>query len=224
MLRSILTTALLAGLLSGLVVSVVQAVWVTPRILAAEHYEHGHDHGAEGNVSEATADSLRRTVMTTVANVLTGVGFALLLAAGLSMDGGGGWRTGLLWGLGGFAAFTVAPSLGLPPSLPGMPEADLAARQGWWVGAAIATAAALWMLFRRGDRPLWAVAAIALLTLPHLVGAPVLEDGREGPVPVALATAFAQATVVTSLIFWSVLGSVAGLLLERSRATAGVPA
>ena len=30
-----------------------------------------------------------------------------------------GWRQGLLWGLAGFAVFTLAPSLGLPPELPG---------------------------------------------------------------------------------------------------------
>lgn len=216
MLRTILTTALLAGLLGGIVVSVVQVLWVTPLILAAEAYEPGHDHDHSADASGAAAGKAGRTIMTVIANVLTGVGFALLLTAGLARRGASGWRTGLLWGFGGFAAFTLAPSIGLPPALPGLPAAELVARQLWWVGTAVATAAGLWVLFRTDDHPLRAVAAVALLVLPHAIGAPVVEAGHESPVPAALITEFAQATMVASLIFWSVLGSAAGLLLERS--------
>ena len=31
------------------------------------------------------------------------------------------WRQGLFWGFAGFAVFTLAPGLGLPPELPAMP-------------------------------------------------------------------------------------------------------
>ena len=39
-----------------------------------------------------------------------------------------GWRAGLLWGFAGFAVFTLAPGLGLPPELPAMPAAELLPR------------------------------------------------------------------------------------------------
>ena len=47
-----------------------------------------------------------------------------------------------MWGLAGFAVFTIAPGLGLPPELPGVPAAPLLSRQIWWVTAVLATAAA----------------------------------------------------------------------------------
>ena len=48
------------------------------------------------------------------ATLLTAIGFALLLAAALALTGGAGWHRGMLWGLGGYAAFVLAPSIGLP--------------------------------------------------------------------------------------------------------------
>ena len=63
---------------------------------------------------------------TVAANIVTAVGFALLLVAASEFAGGiAGWRSGLLWGLAGFAVFTLAPGLGLPPELPAMPAAEL---------------------------------------------------------------------------------------------------
>jgi uncharacterized membrane protein YbhN (UPF0104 family) len=44
------------------------------------------------------------TAYTVIADILTGIGFALLLAAGLTLRGGEvTWRAGLFWGLGGCA-------------------------------------------------------------------------------------------------------------------------
>jgi len=62
-------------------------------------------------------------------DVLTGIGFALLLVAGFALAGRAvGWREGLLWGLAAFVAFTLAPSLGLSPEPPGIPAAPLTRR------------------------------------------------------------------------------------------------
>ena len=47
---------------------------------------------------------------------------------GIRAGGIGNWRQGLFWGFAGFAVFTLAPGLGLPPELPAMPAADLGAR------------------------------------------------------------------------------------------------
>ena len=85
-----------------------------------------------------TASSASPTTL--AVNVVSGIGFALLLVAASEFAGGiANWRQGVLWGLAGFAVFTLAPGLGLPPELPAMPAADLVARQIWWIGTVLAT-------------------------------------------------------------------------------------
>ena len=77
----------------------------------------------------APADGFERSAFTALANVVTAIGFALLLVTASELSGGlTGWRQGVFWGLAGFAVFTLAPGLGLPPELPGMPAADLGRR------------------------------------------------------------------------------------------------
>ncbi len=121
-----------------------------------------------------TAPSARPTPL--LADILTGVGFALLLGAGLTLRGGEvGWRQGLLWGLAGFATFTIAPSLGLPPQLPGSEAAPLFDRQLWWLGTAVATGGAL-ALIAFTTRARWTILGAVLIVLPHLYGAPEPPD------------------------------------------------
>ena len=112
-------------------------------------------------------------------DLVTGIGFALILVAVSEFAGGiGSWRHGLFWGLAGFAVFTLAPGLGLPPELPAMPAADLTARQVWWWGTVLATAAGLAMIaFRRS--PVFALLGVALIVAPHVVGAPQPAELRD---------------------------------------------
>ncbi|RWF19206.1 MAG: cobalt transporter, partial [Mesorhizobium sp.] len=78
----------------------------------------------------APADGFERFAFNVVANIVTGIGFALILVAVSEFAGGiGNWRQGVFWGLAGFAVFTLAPGLGLPPELPAMPAAELLPRQ-----------------------------------------------------------------------------------------------
>jgi cobalt transporter subunit CbtA len=212
MLRAILLAALLAGALAGAVVTGLQAIRVVPLILAAETYEEGgaaglsHGHAMGDEDGRAPDTPLLRTLATAAANLLTAIGFALLLAAALALTGSAGWHRGLLWGLGGYAAFVLAPSIG-------MPEGSLEARQLWWLGTALATAAGLYLLFRVR---VWygALLGALCLVLPHLIGAPapVVADG---PVPAELVHAFRSATQAVNLIFWLVLGTATGYLLAR---------
>ena len=147
---------------------------------------------------------------TVAANVVTAVGFALLLVAASDFAGGiAGWRGGLLWGLAGFAVFTLAPGLGLPPELPAMPAAELFPRQVWWIGTVAATAAGLALIFL-GKSPALAAVGIALLVLPHLVGAPQ-PASYESPIPEGLHHRFVVAVTVTNLVFWALLGTLAGV-------------
>jgi cobalt transporter subunit CbtA len=222
MFRTIVFAAALAGLLAGLLLTVVQRIGTVPLIMQAEVYEAagpadsmvaGHDHGAHEQ-SWAPQDGLERTLFTGLANVLTGTGFALLLVAAFALRGREiGWRDGLLWGIAGFAVFTLAPSLGLPPELPGMPAAELGPRQAWWLLTAAGTAEGLALLaFRR--TPIWALVAVCLIVAPHLVGAP--QPGiTETTVPEGLAHRFVVAVTVTSFLFWATLGVLSAVIFQR---------
>jgi cobalt transporter subunit CbtA len=226
--RNIVLVAAIAGVLAGLGMTVAQQLTTVPLILKAEVYEEqgataAHDHGdaaaqpaahEHGDEGWQPADGFERTAFTLLANIVTGVGFALLLVAASELAGGiTGWRQGVFWGLAGFAVFTLAPSLGLPPELPAMPAAELGARQLWWVATAFSAAAALALMFY-GRTPLAIVAAVALLVAPHLIGAPE-PAGYDTPIPEGLHHSFVVAVVLTALLFWLLLGALAGLFRER---------
>jgi cobalt transporter subunit CbtA len=226
--RRIVLAALCAGTLSGFVITEAHQVVTVPIILEAEVFERAAEQPMdlaspadpaasvhhEEVVAWEPADGLERTVYTGLADVLTGIGFALLLVSAYSMTGtGGGWGKGLLWGLAGFAAFTLAPGLGLPPELPGTEAAPLLDRQIWWSATALLTAGGLALLmFRR--QALWAIVAVVLIALPHVTGAPRLAE-HASAVPESLAHRFVLAATVTSLLFWVCLGITTGYLFQR---------
>ncbi len=232
--RNIVLAAVIAGLLSGLVLTAMQSFATIPLITHAESFEgaggeagHSHDHGHSHDATTPAdhhhdaeawmpADGAERFLYTAAANMLAGIGFALLLVTVAEALGGlRGWRGGLMFGLAGFLAFSLAPSLGLPPELPGMPAAELGARQLWWVATAGCTAVGLGFLaFTR--TPVLAVVALVLLVLPHLLGAPH-PVSHETAVPAELHARFVAAVLATSLIFWALLGAVSGLVRMRLR-------
>jgi len=165
------------------------------------------------------ADGFERFAFSVVANIVTGIGFALILVAVSEFAGGiGSWRQGVFWGLAGFAVFTLAPGLGLPPELPAMPAADLTQRQIWWVATVVATAIGLGLIAFRKSLPL-AILGVALIVAPHIVGAPQ-PDSFETPIPEGLHHQFVVAVTVTNLVFWLVLGAVVGVVRGRFTGTA----
>ena len=163
------------------------------------------------------APGIERAGYTLMADLLAGIGFALLLAGAVALARSRGYaidaRSGLLWGAAGFAVFALAPAIGLPPELPGMSAAELAARQQWWLLTAAATAAGLGVVIFARPAPL-RVAGAALIVLPHLIGAPAAPHGATG-VPAELAAEFATASLTTAAAFWLLLGSVSGWLYRR---------
>jgi cobalt transporter subunit CbtA len=224
--RSIVFSAVLAGLIVGAFISVVQFFGIVPLIQQSEVYERkaaapaaaptAHNHAdKKGSESEWEPEpGFQRHAFTFAANILTAIGFALLLTGIYAVRRRTvPWREGMFWGLAGFAVFTVAPSLGLPPELPGMPVADLAARQIWWIGTAGATAIALWLWFFRSEA--WAaVLGLALIALPHLIGAPVAPEFHSD-VPAALSHRFVVVVTITSLVFWVFLGVCSSVTFGR---------
>jgi len=230
--RSIVFSAALAGLIVGVVISIAQFFGTVPLIQQSEVYERkavaatppaGHDHAAAaGDQTKAHShesgwepeEGLQRNAFTVAANILTAIGFALLLTGVYAIRGRQVmWREGLLWGLAGFVVFTAAPSLGLPPELPGMPVAPLTARQTWWIATAAATAGGLCLLAFRAA-PWAAILGLALIALPHLIGAPLAPESHS-EVPAALSHRFIVVVTLTSLLFWTLLGVTTSIAFGR---------
>lgn len=231
--RSIVFSAALAGLIVGVVISVAQFFGSVPLIQKSEVYErkaaeaappapaahesaaHDHDKASHSHESEwEPEDGLQRNTFTVAADILTAIGFALLLTGAYAIRGRPvTWREGLWWGLAGFVVFTAAPGLGLPPELPGMPVADLTARQTWWIATAAATATGLYLLAFRPTA--WAaILGLGLIALPHLIGAPLAPESHS-EVPATLSHQFIVAVTLTSLLFWTLLGVCTSITFER---------
>lgn len=232
LIRRLFTAALVAGVLSGTAASVVQQATTVPLILEAEKYEvvtpppatsaspagaPAHQHGPVREIGEgvpATLDeAMQRIGLTIAANLLTGVAYALLLGAAILLAGRPvDARRGLVWGMGGFVAVSLAPAFGLPPELPGMAGAELELRQLWWLSAAAGAGVGMAALAFARNR-LVIAAAILAAALPHLIGAPHPESA-EGAVPPELAAHFVTASLGGAALFWAILGATCGWLMS----------
>jgi len=229
-MRRTLIAALVAGFAACLVVTAAQQAIVVPLILKAETFEDAAPDAAapqtQGESGQQAAhhhdeedwkpgEGLERIAFTALANLGFGVGFALLLVAAVSLSGRTiDARTGLLWGVAGFVAFALAPSLGLPPELPGSVSASVAPRQAWWFGTAVATASGL-ALIGFGRSAVWKALGVLALVLPHAIGAPHPVGHEAGAAPPELAARFAVLSLATTAVFWAVLGLVSGAVYRR---------
>ena len=229
--RNIVLFAAIVGLIAGIGMTVAQQVTTVPLILKAEVFEqaeeakaplaHVHESETAGAAAEhehgegwAPQDGFERTAFSVAANIITGIGFALLLIAVSELAGGIlDWRQGVFWGLAAFAVFTLAPGLGLPPELPAMPAAELGPRQIWWVATALSTAGGIALLVY-GRSVLAVAAAVVLLVGPHIVGAPQ-PISHDSPIPETLQHSFVVAVVMTTLVFWILLGGLTGYFRRR---------
>ncbi|MCJ8052219.1 CbtA family protein [Shinella curvata] len=173
-------------------------------------YAHeGEDH-EEGGIMFG----MSRFSGTLLANLVTGTGFALLLA-GFSLVSGNPITVanGALWGAAGWLAVHMLPAIGLPPELPGFPAADLTQRQIWWVATVALSAAGLYLLFLKPGI-VAKIAGVVLLAAPQVYGAPQPSDISSN-VPAVLGAEFAVAALATTLFFWVVLGLSLGFANEK---------
>lgn len=229
--RRVVSAALLAGTFGGLMLTGLQRWRIEGLIDQAERHEQAAAHPAAQAGADAShrgaanehetewtpAGPMQRLAGAVVANIALAVGFALLLSAAVVLRGSRvDWRHGVGWGCAGYAVFFIAPSLGLPPELPGIAAGPVAARQAWWLAAAASTAAGLWLLATTRQWPT-SIGACALMVLPHLLGAPMPPPaGAEGP-PRELAASFVAATAVANALFWLVLGVLTCFFHGRDR-------
>ncbi len=232
-----LLAALVAGMISGVLMTGAQYLRVTPLILHAEQYEGDgaaqHDASlhqrpsvlsllspvgvayAHGEMKEnGTLFGASRFAGTLMANLVTGAGFALLLAAVSILAGVAVTpQNGLLWGACGWLAAQLLPALGLPPELPGFPSAELHLRQLWWIATVVASAAGLYLALLRFET-VARIVGVALIVLPHVFGAPQPTDLASN-VPAVLGAEYAVAALATTLFFWLSLGWLLGRINER---------
>ena len=229
MIKRIAQTAGFAGLLAALLLTLLQSLWVAPLILQAETYEtpagaHVHEHDATavpGHSHDAEAwepeDGWQRVLSTTGGNLVVAVGFALMLAGFYTLRAPTRTSQGLLWGLAGYVTFCLAPTLGLPPELPGKAAADLLQRQIWWVTTAASTAVAI-ALVVLGKHWALKILGVVILVIPHIMGAPQPLE-HSSLAPEALETQFKIASQLTNLAFWLALGAISAWLYSRKPAS-----
>lgn len=159
-LRQLAWSALIGGVVAGLLLIVMQTVWTTPLIREAERYENlppeSQSTDPQATAPKATAPLKKPGVpvsrppaaappaalpaeptgysilaTTLLADLAVGLGHALLLCAGLALAGRKvNAVRGLVWGACGYAAFVLAPSLWLPPVPPGVAAGALASLAG----------------------------------------------------------------------------------------------
>lgn len=228
--------ALVVGILTGSLLSLMQVVAVDPIIFAAEDFEtgepsdggtgHRHDgpagHGHGTWEPEAGAE---RTFYTVVSNIFAAAGFAAVLLALMSQfrstdRQGIRLYQGLLWGLAGFAAIYLAPGVGLPPEIPGIQAPPIEDRQLWWLLAVSCVAVGIGVLALA--RAWFKVLGAVFVAIPYVVGPPAHEGSafvHAEPGAVSrladLHTQFIMTSGAVNLAFWIVLGFVSAYTYNR---------
>ena len=229
MIIRLLSAALVAGFLAAVVATGLQLTLTSPLILAAERYEtqasaemttpaddasslivrvhsHGETHPeAAAGTDWQPAPGFQRMAFTALATLVGGVGYALLLGAALIACGREPTpETSVAFAVAGFLAVSLAPAVGLPPELPGMPAAALETRQAWWIMTAAATATGLYLIAIRRV-PITILGGLILIVAPHLAGAPET-DHAASALPAGYAAQFAARSLGISFVFWAAIG------------------
>jgi len=223
----IIYSAVVIGMVTGLILSGMQILSVDPIIFAAESYEvveveEGQDHGSS---TWAPDDGTERTTYTILSNMTAGIGFSAILLALMSQfwrskEKNISWLQGVFWGLAGFVAIFLAPGIGLPPEIPGVEAAPLHNRQLWWVFTILSVSTGLGVLSFAAVKikPI----GLLFLAMPYIVGAPHTDGpafSHPDPEAVAALTQLHQQFILTSgisnLIFWLILGVACGFAFNR---------
>jgi cobalt transporter subunit CbtA len=224
MTKNLVSSAVFAGLVAGCFAAALQFMFVIPLLLEGELYESGSRiHFATDGTTQSDKGApplgteWARHALTVGFNIVTYTGYGLILAAAMVFAGGRGHvltaKTGLVWGLCGFVIVQLAPAVGLPPELPGTIAGELFARQIWWFGTIVATAAGVWLI-AFGATAVLALIGVILCLLPHVIGAPHL-DTYFGIAPPELSAEFATRSMGTALFGWTLLGGATAYFLTR---------
>lgn len=226
MTKRMIVSAVFAGVAAGLIAVLLHFAFVQKYILLGEMFETGvmthfmesGDHATSAvetghaHHHQTAVGDWQRNGLTALFMLIIYTSYGLLLTAGFAFADSLGRKIGpsegMLWGIAGFAAFQLAPAMGLAPELPGTIAADLGARQIWWWATVIGTGGGI-ALLAYGRKTWMFVLAGAILALPHVIGAPEPE-GYFGTAPPEVAAAFAARVLGAALVVWACLGWLAG--------------
>lgn len=224
MFNRIVLSALLAGTVAAVLLSVIQVFWVTPMILEAETYEVSAPLVvSEGEVIDGAwepEDGWERTVSTAGSNIVIAFGFSLILTGFYSLFKTSKLYQGLAWGTAGYVAFFASPALGLPPELPGTVAANLVDRQYWFLGTVFSAALGLVLIFLP-NKWLLRLLGVLFVLMPHIIGAPQPEM-HESLAPHALQIQFIWAAWVSNAFFWLTLGALSLALFRFFSPSKGI--
>lgn len=217
--RNLVLSAFIIAIVVGAIFSVYQAVFITPIIVDSEVYEvlEPATNHVEAWVPE---DGLERESWSFVTNFLLCFAYGLVLLSIMATQTSVTAVKGLLWGTAAYLSFFVAPSLGLPPEIPGMEAANLEGRQSWWLLTVILTAIALWLIAFYS--PMSKVVGVLLLLIPHFIGAPQPEIGgfiNTDPKAIEALTQlwhdFIIQTSLANALLWLLIGGLSGYLIKK---------
>ncbi len=229
MVKKMVVSAVFAGFVTAVVITVLQLALLVPLIQEAELYETGqlvHFGGeaaatAEPAVEPEVVQDWGRNALTAIANIPTYLAFTLLLVAAYAFAETKGIRVGpregMLWGVAGFFVLQVLPGIGLPPELPGMYAADLLPRQIWWVSTLILSAGGIAALVFGRSPLVWGLGIVAI-AIPHVIGAPQPESFG-GVVPPELAAEFTARSIGITGVIWVVMGVLTAYFWNREKAS-----
>ena len=221
MFTKIITTAIFAGFITGVVSAIIQLIFLQPILLHAELYEVGSLVHFGNNNSAADHGKipfdLQRNGLSILFSALVYTGYAFILVALIayvsSLDLEINNASAILFGVCGFFTVHLAPSFGLPPELPGAAAADVVPRQVWWVFCVLATAVGIWVISFGGNF-MYVFIGIILILIPHLIGAPEPEF-FSGPTPPELASHFASRALAIGGVAWIFLGYLCGYFWRK---------
>lgn len=212
MLKNLVYSALFAGLAAGIIVAALTISMLVPLLLEAELYESGMlIHFGDVTVPtpdiEAEHDWVRNGLTALYAATIY-IGFAFVMIAAMAFAQEKGvqitTRSGILWGLAGYASFQLAPAMGIAPELPSMIAAEITQRQIWLIGTIVATMAGIAAVVFGKNWTHWGI-GLVILAIPHIIGAPHPEVFG-GIVPPELAAEFVGRSLAVGAVGWIALG------------------
>ena len=221
MFLRILTIALFAGFIAGVISAVMQMIFLQPILLHAELYEAGNlIHFGNSMVSGShlipTFD-FQRNALNVLFSALIYTGYALILTSLFSYASSLNLKIdnvrAILFGICGFVTVQLSPAFGLPPELPGVAAAELIPRQIWWFFCVISTGLGFWIIAFGGNL-IFIMVGVILILLPHIIGAPQ-PLMFIGPTPPELASHFASRALTIGLVTWSCLGISIGYFWRK---------
>lgn len=218
MVSRTISTALIAGLLAGLCLFLIQRSLALPLIHKAETYEKATSDESE---SDPFASEPVRSLATLLGDVFVGIGFGLILTGVYVLSGKEGWLAGLLFGAAGFVVFHAAPAMVVPPATPGMVVAPLLLRQIGWLAAVTSAIVGFALIYKaRGPAKLAGVLILAAPAVVFRTLAPISPAATPSHPLAAIDQLFITRTLASMLMFWLTLGIASGYLFARARRNA----